>query len=234
MKSPQLFFVAALLLVVVSGLTQGVVQNRWSTGDHLPAASQRLMDVPKAFGHWTSQELALTETEISTGRIAGYIRREYRHAQTQSTVGVLLMVGEAGPISLHPPTVCLAGQGFQMPRQPSTVSFSLADVGHAEQTCEVFQADFKSGQARDDLLTRLYWGWSTDGQWQAANNPRFTFAGEPLLYKLYVTERWRPSETRKTTAVAEQFLKEFLPEVQQVIATESLGGSIELTLEGSE
>lgn len=221
MKHPQLLLTAALILVVVSGLTQGVVQRRWTNDEHLPEAALRLEDVPTTFGHWTSEELSLTETEVSTGRIAGYIRREYRHAQTHSTVGVLLMVGEAGPISLHPPTVCLAGQGFQMLRQPATTSVSLPDLKAEGNTCRVFWADFRSGQASDDLLTRLYWGWSTDGKWQAVETPRFTFAGEPLLYKLYVTERWRPSETRKDTAVAEQFLKELLPAVRQTIAGSS-------------
>lgn len=234
MKHPKLLFTVALLLVVASGLTQGIAQRRWATDNHLPEASLRLQNVPTAFGHWTSEELSLTETEVSTGRIAGYVRREYRHSQTQSTVGVLLMVGEAGPISLHPPTVCLAGQGFRMLRQPATLSLPLSDQKQDGDTCRVFQADFQSGQASDDLLTRLYWGWSTDGQWQAAMNPRFTFAGEPLLYKLYVTERWRPSEKKNDTAVAQQFLKEFLPAVHQVIAEQPSGDGAASMLEGAE
>ncbi|MEP3480982.1 MAG: exosortase-associated EpsI family protein [Fuerstiella sp.] len=240
MKNSSLLLIISLIFVAVSGWTQGLVQRRWATDDQLPAAAARLQKIPKAFGHWTSEELSLTETEISTGRIAGYVRREYRHAQTESTVGVLLMVGEAGPISLHPPTVCLAGQGYQMLRQPSTQTISLDGRKQSEETCEVFRTDFRSAQASDDRLTRLYWGWSTEGKWQAATNPRFSFVGEPLLYKLYVTERWRPSESRTDTAVAEQFLKEFLPAVRRSIAASSFsdqaltGNKTESNLEGSE
>lgn len=240
MNKSYLLLTISLILIAVSGWTQGLVQRRWATDDLLPEASMRLQNVPKAFGHWTSKELSLTETEISTGRIAGYVRREYRHAQTESTVGVLLMVGEAGPISLHPPTVCLAGQGYQMLRQPATQTFSLDGRKQGDETFEVFRADFRSAQASDEFLTRLYWGWSTDGKWQAATNPRFSFVGEPLLYKLYVTERWRPSESRTDTAVAQQFLQEFLPAVKRSVAGPSLNdGALsrnltESNLEGSE
>lgn len=217
MKHPKLLLLVALVLVVASGLTQGYVQRRWASDDYLPEASSRLKDIPSEFGHWTSEELTLTDKEISTGRIAGYIRREYRHSQTNSMVGVLLMVGEAGPISLHPPTVCLAGQGFQMLRQPSTTSIPTSETKQSGDPSALFRADFRSGQSSDDLLTRLYWAWSTDATWQAADSPRFQFAGQPFLYKLYVTERWRPSESKKDTAVAYQFLKDFLPIVKTAI-----------------
>lgn len=231
MKNSKFLFTVTLVMIVVCGLTQGVVQRRWANDDYLPEASSRLQNIPRQFGHWTSEDLTLTDKEISTGRIAGYIRREYRHTQTNSMVGVLLMVGEAGPISLHPPTVCLAGQGFQMLRQPSTTSLPTSDSEQDDDTSEFFLADFQSGQSSDDLLTRLYWAWSTDAIWQAAQSPRFQFAGQPFLYKMYVTERWRPSESKKDTAVAHQFLKDFLPVVKAAIQAPS--SSMETTAGGS-
>lgn len=222
MTQTKSLLTAAVALVILAGITQGVLQQRWSQSDQLPVAVQKLQQIPMTFGLWSAEELKLDEQEISTGRIRGYIRREYTHAQTNSKVGVLLMVGEAGPISLHPPTVCLKGQGFQMLRQPASVSFS-SEAGRQSNT--MFRADFRGSRTEDELLTRLYWAWGNDGIWEAAESPRFQFAGQSMLHKLYVTERWSPSETKTDTAVARQFLEDFLP-VLQTILTDAPASSV--------
>ena len=64
------------------------------------------------------------------------------------------------------------------------------------------------------------------GSWDAPDTPRVAFAGEPYLYKLYVTET-RPydpeTEAEPAREATREFLAAFLPAAADALATPAAG-----------
>ncbi len=204
------YLFAAGLFVLVAGVAHGWRSHRWISNEAVANAVGQLEHIPRTVGRWVSEDQTLTDVEVTTGEIAGYVQRTYRHLDTGAVAHMLLVAGESGPIATHPPTACFTGRGFHVVRSP--VIFK-AEGGHY-----FHQADFRNAAVDSASLIRVYWAWSGNGLWEAAENPRLQYVGEPALYKLYFSEEWSPNGDEEVDAGAGRLLmQELLPMISGAI-----------------
>src|SRR2546430_540911 len=62
---------------------------------------------------------------------------------------------------------------------------------------------------------RLGWAWNARGTWEAPSSPRWSFRGEPFLYKLYVIEEGAAYSSN--AAAQADVLADFLPHLFVVL-----------------
>lgn len=207
------------VLLCLSGmaimLTGSVVSAMLERGVDDPAArhvaAQRLSLVPEVIGDWTSTPGQIDERERRLAEIEGSVRREYRHNRTGDRVTLTILSGASGPMSVHPPTACFEGVGYVVNSETRVVTIT----DRSGTTVSLNRAAFcqSEGDLTDSL--RVFWGWSTDGQWEAPANPRLAWRGESSLYKLYVVDRQALSDSQRRQA--ETFLEEALPAIRQAL-----------------
>jgi hypothetical protein len=142
---------------------------RWTANTAVADAVSLLEGVPTHIGDWTATDHVMTENEVKVGRIDGYVKREYMNGVTGARVHFLLMCGESGPISLHPPTVCFSGQGYHVVGQQSHTSIEEGDDG---QGCsfEFNEADYgfqllESNPGDPDAMLALSCGLRASGRY---------------------------------------------------------------------
>ncbi len=173
------------------------------------AAAARLDSIPERIGAWTSSVEAIDERERRMAEIAGSVRRTYRNSENGYVVSLTVLCGASGPMSVHPPTACFEGVGYELTSGPSVVTFSDAD----ETQSSLNRATFRLPGSPTTDVVRVFWGWSDDGKWTAPANPRLAFRGQPYLFKLYVVDRSlsQADDVRQSEA----FLEEALPEIRR-------------------
>lgn len=206
----------AAAVLIISGYLHGVETNRWGATDDLPRAVQALEQVPATIGDWTSEPVPMPAAQLEVAEVAGHFSRHYVNRTDGTAVNVLIVCGRPGPIAVHPPTVCFTGGGYQV-AELRTTDVRAADTVLGQFHC----ADFVKDAGGIPLRIRTWWGWSTDGSWQAPDQPRRTFAGQPALYKMYVTRQLRSESEPLEDDPAESFLRQFLPKVREQLATSS-------------
>ncbi|MBV8309680.1 MAG: exosortase-associated EpsI family protein, partial [Planctomycetaceae bacterium] len=108
MKNP-ISAVAALALIVGSGLIHGTWTNRWRTAPALAELAARLDSVPTVLGDWTATAQAIPPRQMAIAGAVGQISRVYTNPTKGLTVSVLLLCGLPGNISTHTPDVCYPG-----------------------------------------------------------------------------------------------------------------------------
>lgn len=114
----------------------------------------------------------------------------------------MLVGGWPGPVSVHTPDVCYAGNGFTTESQRK-VSFS--DTGP-----QFWLLRLKK-QAAIPLQLSVFYAWSSGTTWKAADNPRIEFATEPALYKLYVVRERINDNDAELIESTRDLLKSLLP-----------------------
>jgi hypothetical protein len=126
---------------------------------------------------------------------------------------VLVVCGKPGPISVHTPEVCFPGAGFKIIGEPSPVTLSLGD----DLPQAAFRtARFQKQNSAEKIEMDAFWSWTTNGQWQAPNYPRWTFGRFPALFKVYLIRKVKfnreaPEEDLK---VARAFMVELTKVIQ--------------------
>jgi hypothetical protein len=221
----NILIATGLVVLLCGGFAQGLMSHRWLPNAAVQNAALALNDIPSRIGNWTSEDIALADADRKIGGIAGYVQRNYRDRTTGTEVSLLLVVGEPGPISVHPPTACFSGRGYNVVRQPGVLAIAKTDheslaaaiTNPDASTNHIFnQADFSNSAIDDVSLIRVCWAWSTNGHWEAPANPRLQFASRPYLYKLYVSERWIPNgDVNQDAGAAQQFLMTALPVLRE-------------------
>jgi hypothetical protein len=141
--------------------------------------------------------------------------RSYRNLRHNGTVTVILMCGRAGRMSVHTPEVCYRGAGYEMHGAPAPLTVKSEGSGQ-QDTLWTARFTKHAGVAAD---LRLYWAWNADGAWQAPASPRWTFRGEPFLYKLYVSQDGQ--DATGSGEAAHGFLRRFLPEAREFLFSTS-------------
>ncbi|MBC7965876.1 MAG: exosortase-associated EpsI family protein [Fuerstia sp.] len=173
------------------------------------AAAARLTSIPEQIGAWTSSPEEIDERERRMADIVGSVRRTYRNSENGYIVSLTILCGASGPMSVHPPTACFEGVGYELSSGPSVVTFADAD----DTQSSLNRAAFRLPGSQMSDVVRVFWGWSDDGKWTAPANPRLAFRGQPYLFKLYVVDRSLPrtDDVRQS----ETFLEEALPEIRK-------------------
>jgi hypothetical protein len=205
----------AVLLLVVTGVVHGLMLDRWGPPERLINAAARLEQIPASMGDWSSQDLEITDRVQTIAGAQGMLSRLYTHRPTGSSINVLIVCGRPGPVAEHPPTVCFTSAGFRLAekeRKHVVRSRDNVELG------EFWLGDFSKSTDLVPENMRTFWGWSSDGRWEAADNPRLKYAPSPVLYKLYVTRPLvRTGDEVDDNDLAIQFMHLFLPELQRAL-----------------
>lgn len=218
-RREMILMAAGVALLIVGKIADSAI-NGTAVADEqvLTQAIDRLQNVPSAIGHWTSTDQELSEREIEAAGIQGYVRREYHNRRTGATVYLTVLCGHSGPMAVHPPTACFEGVGYSLNSGPSIVRVTPPD---SDATYEFNRSSFKQNDAAVPEIVRVFWGWSSTGTWQAPSSPRFTFRGQPYLYKIYVTDRDVDRSKDGIRPQVEAFLDEALPLIRAVLNPDS-------------
>ena len=210
---------AASVVVIASGIVQGFRTDRWTISQELSEAVARINNVPSNFGDWTGSSMALNQKELDAGGIIGHLSRRYKNRRDGRIIDVLLVCGRPGPISVHTPDICYAGNGYVLRGSPTRLPVTFGEPG---QTAEAWRGDFVKQTAVATSGLRILWLWAHGERWIAPDNPRLTFARYRSLYKLYVIRETGgvipdPGEVDPTN----QFLADFIPVLDRALDSSS-------------
>jgi Protein of unknown function (DUF3485) len=211
---------AALVLIVGFGMAEGMWTNRWSLSEGPEQASAKLAAIPKNVGDWEGQDQELGARQIARAEITGHVMRQYTHKGTGAILQVLLVCGRSGPTALHPPDICYAGAGFSKAGPLAAEVFE----GTGLQVAPGFWRGrfVKPGPEPESL--RICWAWNATGAWKASENPRWEFAKNRYLYKLYVVRPLSKADEPLADDPTPEFMRLFLPEVQKCLFGEPQAG----------
>ncbi len=126
-----------------------------------------------------------------------------------------LACGRPGPMVIkHLPTECYTCVGYQMSKGPQryvTPKLSNGDVA------EFWHALFTKNLAGVPEYLRVYWSWSSDGEWKTPDRPRLVWpVGKvPTLYKLYVIRKLESEKEAFEGSPAHDFIEAFVPELKR-------------------
>ena len=201
-------FKSGLLLLIgltlASGAAAGWLDNRWGRSVDLVAAGKHLQQTPERFGDWVLERAQPLDAEAAELlQASGSTVRNYRNQKTSEAVIVALVVGPAGPMSVHTPEVCYSSRDFK-----TIAPAKRFQVGGAAESqfwgMTLERTDLDGGK-----LSVAY-GWNDGRGWAAPQQPRFQFGGAPLLYKLQLAAPLGGEQPNKSDP-CRSFLREFLP-----------------------
>ena len=203
--------IIAAALLLGSGFVCGTWTHRWQTPARPNGSELLLHRVPLSLDDWDGKDSEISDAEQKLAGMTNYLQRTYTSRQTGESVMITLMCGPTGPIAVHPPTACYQGAGYQ---QSGATRLAFVNIPAAE----VFAvADFFQPGHPEASQPRIYWAWSADGMWKVPDSPRLEFAGQPILFKLFVTFE-RPFDTvRSAASPAETLLKLLLPAIRREV-----------------
>lgn len=201
-----LLLAAGLGITVATGVVCGRVSQRWGPVPDAILAADHLKSLPEDIGTWhLAEEQQIPGAIIDTLQCAGYVNRKYVDRHTGSAVHLAVIVGPSGPISVHTPEICFSSQAYSIedPRRAK----ELVDSAGSQHS--FWYTTFKSTNAIAEHL-RVYYGWSSDGNWRAVESPRFEFAGKPLLFKLQISSYISPENSSSDKDPCQAFLERLL------------------------
>jgi hypothetical protein len=209
MINDRVLFYANLCLVI--GLTIGITMYHRSVEANrerqLHLATQSLGSLPRHFGDWHLEGAApLSKSVEDLLQCSAYLNHTYRNQRNGAVVGLVLLVGPAGPLVAHTPQVCMATQQYEPLGE--SIPFVLA-IGGKEQ--QFLEARFRA-KALDGSDVAIYYGWSRDGaDWQAPSQPRLKLGPSPFLYKIQVVSPELTSSRKESEITSRAFLEAFIP-----------------------
>jgi hypothetical protein len=204
----MLAILAAVLLA--DGYLCGHWSGRWAPSQQTGA--DRVEQLPLVIGDWQGTPLELNAKIAEHAGFGGYLLRRYENQRTHASVNLLLASGRPGPLAVHTPEVCYAAAGFA-PAEPTTRGH--VDRAGGEASAEFFQTKFARRDAVSTEELQVIWTWNKSGAWRCPDNPRWTLAGVPVVYKLYVTQVLTPGGDGGKCA---DFLKDALPDLDRALA----------------
>ena len=208
--------VAALVLIIGSGLVHGAWTNRWRTSPALALLAGRLESVPTVIGDWTASSQPVSSKQMAIAGAVGHLTRVYTNRKNGTSVSVMLLCGLPGNISTHTPDVCYPGAGYALGEpQAHAQSYGVPQRTRSSRR--------RSPAGREPI--RLDYGFTGPGMGRRdgrRENARWAFATEPYLVKLYVVRETGGAATDPGKDPASEFLALLLPELNLVISPADL------------
>ncbi|MEI8211711.1 MAG: exosortase-associated EpsI family protein [Planctomycetota bacterium] len=196
--------IASVALIVLGGLLQGSMANRWGTPVKAAEIGAMLREIPMQVGPWVAtEEQEMEKSALATLECQGYLLRTYVHQATGEAINVAVLFGPKGPIAVHTPEICYSSRAFQQTslRVPQENDFDGMEN-------KFWRLGFASNTIDKQKMSVAY-AWSDGGAWVAAEAPRFWRAD--YLYKIQTASRMLNSKQDST----EEFFKDFLPELRK-------------------
>jgi hypothetical protein len=172
-----------LAIVLGEACAHGVWTQRWAPSTDLTAAVARLAALPEEIDGWVAGPDWEDRQALLAAGAEGWWLRRFTHRRTGAVVHVVLLCGPSGQMCIHRPEHCYSGAGYELPQPPQRYSIT-ATKDHSEAS--FWTAQFRKPEPGGAVNLRLFWGWLGTSGWQAPDHPRWSLAGEPYLYKLYV------------------------------------------------
>lgn len=202
---------AAIGVTAVAGLVHGRLSGRWGRPPQSASLAQRLEQFPADIGNWRVRDSYDLEQGVRDAlECVGCVNRRYVNQETGEVVALAVMLGPAGPISVHTPEVCYSSREYRTVQPPQRTKIPDAAGGEASY----WATTFESTRLEKSLL-RVYHAWSTDGGWTAAEHPRFEYAGQPFLFKLQLAAELPAGTDLTQQDPCGHFLRDFLPVFKQ-------------------
>ncbi len=208
---------SAAAVVLLVGFVYGTWTQRWHESVEVDAAVARLDAIPTRVGDWTAGDAETIEPGVLKAAGAqGCWMRSFTSAATGQKVSVVVLCGHTGKMCVHRPENCYPGQGYDLVAAPLHQAIKMPD---GSANAEFWTARF----AKPEVTTggaqlRIFWAWNAAGQWRAPEYPRWTFASQPYLYKVYVIRALPIHGERVAEEPAAEFLRQFLPELTKTLA----------------
>ncbi len=194
-------------LTLFSGIVHGYLDGRWSKSEDLVAVGDQLKNLPDRCGDWRLVNTGdLDEGATELLRCYGSEVRRYKNEKNDAEVTVALMFGPRGPIAVHTPEVCYDSVGTKQVNDRETNLVTTS----GRSSHELWSVQFSKAPSPDPSLD-VWYAWSAGGSFEARKHPRFWFAEN--LYKIQLAG----PVASLTHRPCEDFLKVFLPHVEQVI-----------------
>lgn len=200
-----------LLATVISGFLLGQASDRWGASSASLAAEQSLnRALPNSAGNWRLRKEQTLDSDVLTlMRCKSYIARVYEHDQTGDLVTVTVLVGPAGPLSVHTPEICYSSRDYVVSK---TRDKYVVDDNSGKHH-EFWDVTLKARDS-DTSQQRVLYGWAAGDTWNASEHPRFEYAGAPYLYKLQLAARSQDGAQQEGFDMCQDFLRSFLVQCQ--------------------
>jgi hypothetical protein len=205
--------IIAAALILGAGLVHGAWTNRWRPSPALAALAGRYESVPMVIGDWKAAPFELGDRERRLAGAEACLARVYTNASRGTSVSVLLVGGLPGNIASHTPVVCYQGAGYDLDRP---VSYDYRPRGGAGPHAGFRTALATRGGVNPSVL-RIFWTWHGPTGWTAPEEPRWQFASEPTLSKLYVVRETGGAAIDPDRDPCNDFLDAFLPELDRAV-----------------
>ena len=213
MKSLIPYVIAAVAVMLGSAFVQGKWSRRWGEPVELELFAKRIKDVPMDIGDWQGDKLAdMDERTMTAAGAVGALSRKYTHRVTKQEVRLDIVCGRMLDVFAHTPDRCYPSVGFDTDSAQVRTEIKLA----TGQTAEFWTAAFLKEDKRESLRVRVYWNFSSDGNWEAPESPKGHYAGQPALYKVYLQSSGREGEQSINQTASAEFGKVLFPELTKV------------------
>lgn len=210
MKSLGFYLASALLFTgtLWGGLQFGHSASQFGNDQALKGAAKQLDGgLAERLGPWRLVSQQPMEKEVlEMLQCPAHINRVYVNEITGDMVSIFVIVGPPGPIAVHTPEVCYSSRDFTISEKRRTVTI----VDRAEREHKLWQVELRSNDGSRPSQQVLY-GWGTGKNWSAISEPRYTFAGQPYLYKIQLAGP--PKNTANGVDACGDFLKLFLADL---------------------
>jgi hypothetical protein len=204
---------AAVVVIVVAAIVQGIWTERWGTFPELELYANQLKNVPKEIGDWTGEDLPPEDKRImEIAGAVGSLSRIYRNDRNEQ-VSMFIVCGRLDDVFFHSPDRCYPAAGFETSSEVVNQSIEAGTDVAEFKTATFLKADPGGNQN-----LRIYWSFNGSGPWVAPDAYRWAFAGQRALYKIYVVT---PSTGREISAdqnPAVDFIRAAIPELNRAFA----------------
>ena len=201
----------AVVVMIVSAVVQGVWDERWTKFPELKEYAARLDNVPKDVGDWKGEVVTESDEEILKAAGAERILTiTYHNTSTNEIVHMNLVCARLQDIFYHTPERCYRAHGFEQ----------VTDTSERSVDCGAMKADFKTATFKRTTETskenlRIFWSWTANGPWGSPSNPKWTYKGQPVLYKIYVENAADEGGGAVEGSPSIKFIRAFMPELNK-------------------
>jgi len=171
--------IACIVLIGTGAVLHGRATNRWDTLTPANSPVAKLHDVAIRFADYSPTDIPSEMPVLEKSRVTC---TQFLSNSLNTAVTVSLTTGIAGSVAVHTPDVCYVGSGYTMTQRPTKQTIELP----GGKSATYFVAEFEKKRATGTDRQRVRWAWTTDGQWDAPDSPRFRYLRAGELAKVYV------------------------------------------------
>lgn len=201
-----------VLILSAQTLLQGTWTQRWRVrlaSEEEKALAERLKNLPTSLPGWDSEEAPIDERGLTGSRTVGFYGRAFRNRDNpEEFVSVYVFCGHPMDMTQHTPDQCYPLNGNSTADDQTQY---VVDTGKGGIAADFYTNRFhKSTAWEGSQQVRVFWSFSTDGQWVAQH--KSALVNGAAMYKIYaITDVHGDVRSRPEDSAAVGFLREFLP-----------------------